>query len=129
MDALITDDPLMAARALGLRPARFFDAVVFAEGRRLDRHRRPPDAARRARPPGLPRHAHHTPARGRPRGPDGARAPEPELRVLLRAGRRPRGSRPRGHGRFKGNARVLPALEGPERICAAGSPTSALSRP
>ena len=35
MDALITDDPLMAARALGLRPARFFDAVVFAQGRRL----------------------------------------------------------------------------------------------
>jgi glycerophosphoryl diester phosphodiesterase len=35
VDALITDDPLMAGRAMGLRPARFFDATVFIDGRRL----------------------------------------------------------------------------------------------
>jgi len=35
VDALITDDPLMAARALGRRPARFFSAVAFIKGRRL----------------------------------------------------------------------------------------------
>jgi glycerophosphoryl diester phosphodiesterase len=35
VDALITDDPLMAGRALGLRPPRFFSAVAFVDGRRL----------------------------------------------------------------------------------------------
>ena len=35
VDALITDDPLMAARALGLRPPRFFNATAFIDGRRL----------------------------------------------------------------------------------------------
>ena len=35
VDALITDDPLMAGRALGLRPPRFFSAVAFVNGRRL----------------------------------------------------------------------------------------------
>jgi glycerophosphoryl diester phosphodiesterase len=35
VDALITDDPLMAARVLGLRPARFFSAAAFIGGRRL----------------------------------------------------------------------------------------------
>ena len=35
VDALITDDPLMAGRALGLRPARFFSALAFIDGRRL----------------------------------------------------------------------------------------------
>ena len=35
VDALITDDPLMAARALGLRPLRLFDAGAFIDGRRL----------------------------------------------------------------------------------------------
>jgi len=35
VDALITDDPLMAARALGLRPPRFFTAAAFIAGRRL----------------------------------------------------------------------------------------------
>jgi glycerophosphoryl diester phosphodiesterase len=34
-DAVITDDPLMAGRALGLRPPRFFTASVFIQGRRL----------------------------------------------------------------------------------------------
>jgi hypothetical protein len=35
VDALITDDPLMAGRALGLRPPRFFTASAFIDGRRL----------------------------------------------------------------------------------------------
>ena len=35
VDALITDDPLMAGRALGLRPPRFFSAGAFIDGRRL----------------------------------------------------------------------------------------------
>jgi glycerophosphoryl diester phosphodiesterase len=35
VDALITDDPLMAARALGMRPPRFFSATAFIRGRRL----------------------------------------------------------------------------------------------
>jgi len=35
VDELITDDPLAAARAMGLRPARAFDASVFIDGRRL----------------------------------------------------------------------------------------------
>lgn len=34
-DAVITDDALMAGRALGLRPARFFSAGAFIDGRRL----------------------------------------------------------------------------------------------
>jgi glycerophosphoryl diester phosphodiesterase len=35
VDALITDDPLMAGRALGLRPPRFFTASAFIDGRKL----------------------------------------------------------------------------------------------
>jgi len=35
VEAVITDDPLMAGRALGLRPLQFFDAGAFFEGRRL----------------------------------------------------------------------------------------------
>ena len=35
VDELITDDPLGAARAMGLRPARAFDATVFIDGRRM----------------------------------------------------------------------------------------------
>jgi glycerophosphoryl diester phosphodiesterase len=35
VDELITDDPLAAARAMGLRPARAYDATVFIDGRRL----------------------------------------------------------------------------------------------
>jgi hypothetical protein len=34
-DAVITDDPVMAARAFGLRPPRFFTASAFIKGRRL----------------------------------------------------------------------------------------------
>jgi glycerophosphoryl diester phosphodiesterase len=35
VDELITDDPLAAARAMGLRRARAFDATVFIDGRRM----------------------------------------------------------------------------------------------
>jgi glycerophosphoryl diester phosphodiesterase len=35
VDAVITDDPLMAAHAYGMRRARFFNASVFIRGRRL----------------------------------------------------------------------------------------------
>jgi glycerophosphoryl diester phosphodiesterase len=35
VDELITDDPLMAAGAMGLRRARAFDATVFIDGRRM----------------------------------------------------------------------------------------------
>ncbi|MET0614564.1 MAG: glycerophosphodiester phosphodiesterase [Thermoleophilaceae bacterium] len=35
VDELITDDQLAAARVMGLRPARFFDATVFIDGSRM----------------------------------------------------------------------------------------------
>src|SRR5215212_6413817 len=35
VDELIADDPLMAAGAMGVRPARAFDATVFIDGRRM----------------------------------------------------------------------------------------------
>ena len=35
VDELITDDPIMAAGAMGLKPARAFDASVFIDGSRL----------------------------------------------------------------------------------------------
>jgi glycerophosphoryl diester phosphodiesterase len=35
VDELITDDPLTAARAMGLRRARAYDATVFIDGRRM----------------------------------------------------------------------------------------------
>jgi glycerophosphoryl diester phosphodiesterase len=35
VDELITDDPLAAARTMGRRPARAFDATVFIDGRRM----------------------------------------------------------------------------------------------
>ena len=35
VDAVITDDPMMAAGAMGLRPPRFFSASAFIRGRKL----------------------------------------------------------------------------------------------
>jgi glycerophosphoryl diester phosphodiesterase len=35
VDELITDDPLAAARAMGRRPARAYDASVFIDGKRM----------------------------------------------------------------------------------------------
>jgi len=117
VDALITDDPLMAARALGLRPARFFDAVVFAKGRRLIA------TGDLLTPRGVP-------ARQGCRGRLTVRVLSGDRVVRVVRGRlnrncefffdagpkRRRLASARVTVRFEGNARVLPSLEGPERI-------------
>ena len=118
VDALITDDPLMAARALGLRPPRFFDAFVFAQGRRLIA------TGDLLTPRGVS-------ARKGCRGTLTVRLLNANYRVIrtvggrlnrnceyfFRAGRRPaRLATTSVTVRFNGNARVLPELEGPERV-------------
>ena len=117
VDALITDDPLMAARALGLRPPRFFDAVVFAKGRRLIA------TGDLLAPRGVP-------ARQRCHGRITVRLLLGDRAVRVVRGRlnrnceyffdagpkRRRFASARVTVRFDGNARVLPSLEGPERI-------------
>ena len=117
VDALITDDPLTAARALGLRPPRFFDAVVFAKGRRLIA------TGDLLAPRGVP-------ARQRCRGRITVRLLLGDRAVRVVRGRlnrnceyffdagpkRRRFASARVTVRFDGNARVLPSLEGPERI-------------
>jgi hypothetical protein len=117
VDALITDDPLMAARALGLRPARFFDAFVFAEGRRLIA------TGDLLTPRGVS-------ARPGCRGTvtvrllGGSRVLRTARGRLNRnceyffgAGRKPAGlASTRATVRFNGNTRVLPALKGPQRV-------------
>jgi hypothetical protein len=116
VDALITDDPLMAGRALGRRPARFFTGVAFFKGSRLIA------TGDLLTPRGVP-------VRQGCRG-------TVMLRVIardrLRRTARGRVNRncefffstrrtPRRLGvpfvtmMFNGNARVLPELEGPER--------------
>jgi glycerophosphoryl diester phosphodiesterase len=116
VDALITDDPLMAARALGLRPPRFFNADAFIDRRRLI-------------------------ATGNLRTPRGVTARQGcrgtiTMRIML-SGRRtqtvrrrlnrnceylvstrrtpPRLGPPLVTVRFNGNARLLPRLAGPKR--------------
>jgi glycerophosphoryl diester phosphodiesterase len=118
VDALITDDPLMAARALGLRPARFFSAFVFAQGRRLIA------TGDLLTPRGVS-------ARQGCRGTVTVRVLNANYRVtrtvggrlnrncefFFRAGRKPaRLGVAKATVRFNGNARVLPELEGPERV-------------
>jgi glycerophosphoryl diester phosphodiesterase len=118
VDALITDDPLMAARALGLRPPRFFTAFVFAQGRRLIA------TGDLLTPRGVS-------ARQGCRGTVTVRLLNANYRVtrtvggrlnrncefFFRAGPRPaRLARGSVTVRFNGNARVLPELEGPERV-------------
>ena len=117
MDALITDDPVMAGRALGQRPARFFDAVVFAQGQRLMA------TGDLLTPRGVS-------ARRGCRGTLTVRVLKGDRVVRTTRGRLNRnceffvraGHRPARLGstrvtvRFNGNARVLPELEGPERI-------------
>lgn len=118
VDALITDDPLMAARAIGLRPPRFFDAFVFAQGRRLIA------TGDLLTPRGVS-------ARQGCRGTVTVRLLNANYRVtrtvggrlnrnceyFFRAGRRPaRLGTASATVRFNGNARVLPELEGPERV-------------
>jgi glycerophosphoryl diester phosphodiesterase len=116
VDAVITDDPLMAARALGLRPARFFDAVAFVDGRRLIA------TGDLLTPRGVR-------ARQGCRGTVTMRVMNANYRLLRTArGRLNRNCefrfgtrRPAARRalivtiRFNGNVRVLPELEGPER--------------
>ena len=116
VDALITDDPLMAARTLGRRPPRFFSAVAFFKGRRLiatgDLLTPRGVSARQGCRGTIPfrviaRHRRTRTVRGRlnrncefffgtRRTP--ARLGLPLVTIM-----------------FNGNARVLPALDGPER--------------
>jgi glycerophosphoryl diester phosphodiesterase len=117
VDALITDDPLMAGRALGLRPARFFDAFVFAQGRRLiatgdlltprgvsaRQGCRGAVTVRLLRRSGAIRTVHGRLNRN--------------CEYFFGAGRKPgRLASVRATVHFEGNARVLPELEGPERV-------------
>jgi glycerophosphoryl diester phosphodiesterase len=117
VDELISDDPLMAAGAMGLKPARAFDASVFIDGRRLIA------VVHMLGPRGVP-------ARQACRG-------SLLLRVLL-PGRRTQQVRrklnrncearfgirrtparlgpPTATVMFEGNARVLPALDGPSVV-------------
>ncbi len=116
VDAVITDDPLLAGRALGMRPARFFSAAAFVQGRRLV-------------------------ATGdllTPRGVSARQGCRGTVTMRVMIGSRPTrsvrgklnrncefffGTRrtparlgaPQVTIRFNGNARVLPRLDGPER--------------
>jgi hypothetical protein len=109
----------MAGRALGLRPARFFDAFVFAQGRRLiatgdlltpcgvsaRQGCRGPVTVRLLRRSRVIRTAHGRLNRN--------------CEYFFGAGRKPaRLASTRATVRFEGNARVLPELEGPERVLA-----------
>ena len=117
VDALITDDPLMAARALGVRPARFFAAFVFAHARRLiatgDLLTPRGVSARRG--------CRGTVTVRLLRGSRVIRTRRGRLNrnceFLFRAGPKPaRIASTRATVRFDGNARVLPALDGPARV-------------
>jgi glycerophosphoryl diester phosphodiesterase len=115
VDAVITDDPLMAGRALGMRPPRFFSATAFIRGRRLFA------TGDLLTPRGVP-------ARRGCRGTVTMRIMI-RNRVRLARGRLnrnceflfgtrrtpPRLGAPLVTIMFNGNARVLPELEGPER--------------
>jgi glycerophosphoryl diester phosphodiesterase len=117
VDALITDDPLMAGRALGVRPARFFDAFVFAAGGSLIATGdllTPRGVSARQGCRGLVtvrllrRSSVIRTARGRLNR---------NCEYFFGAGRKPaRLASVRTTVRFEGNARVLPELEGPERV-------------
>ena len=114
VDALITDDPLMAGRALGLRPPRFFTATACIDGRRLLA----------------------TGALLRPRGVAAIEGCHGRITMRVMIGKRatrsvrgrlnrncefrfstrrtpPRLGAPTATVRFDGNAHLLPALEGP----------------
>ena len=123
VDALITDDPLMAARTLGLRPLRIFSARAFIDGRRLfaKGHMRIPAGV---------------PAGRGCRGRVTMRVMTPQGRLLRKVrGRVLAGCEfsfstrrtPKRMGAplvtilFEGNAVLLPRLDGPERA-ATGSP-------
>jgi glycerophosphoryl diester phosphodiesterase len=115
VDALITDDPLMAARALGLRPARFFDATVFIDGRRLITvvHLLGPRGVS-ARQTCRGKLLMRIMAGGRTRLAEGRLSRNCEARFGTK--RTPaRLGPPLVTVLFEGNARVLPELEGPKR--------------
>ena len=116
VDAVITDDALMAGRALGMRPARALHRRGVHPGAAADRDGRPADAARRVRAPGVPRHGDDARDDRRPPDAHRARTAEPQLRVPLR---HPADAAAAGSAdvtiRFDGNARVLPQLDGPSR--------------
>jgi len=113
VDALITDDPLMAAGALGLRPARRFNARAYFAGNQLV-------AVGELVPP------RGVPARRGCRGTvtirilvEGGRTRTERVRLNRRCEfflqtRRTR-ARPLVTIRFNGNAKVLPRLDGPAR--------------
>ena len=116
VDAVITDDPLMAARALGLRPARRFNAGALVAGDRLL-------AVGELVPPrGVPR---RRACRGRVTMRimvEGKRTRTARGRLTRRCGfffHTSRGSARLGRLlvtiSFDGNAHVLPRLDGPER--------------
>ncbi len=90
VDAVITDDPLMAARALGLRPPRFFTATAFIDGSRLVATGDLLTPRGVPAQTGVPRHGHH--ARDDRQAPDAQRArqAEPQLRVPLQHAPHPR---------------------------------------
>ena len=116
VEAIITDDPFMAARALGLRPVRHFAAWSLTRGRRLE-------AFGKLLAPGVP-------VRQACRGRVTMRVMAPEGRLIRRARGRvnrncefffgarrtpPRMGPPLVTIRFEGNSRLLPRLDGPER--------------
>ena len=116
VDALITDDPLMAARVLGLRPARF-NAGAYTAGNWLV-------AVGKLVPPrGVPvRQAcrgtvtMRVLAEGRPTRTARGRVNRRRCGLFISTRRPPaRLGRPLVTIRFNGNARVLPRLDGPER--------------
>ena len=117
VDAVITDDGLMAARALGLRPPRSFDASVFIQGRRLIAavHPRGPrgvSARQACRGKLLMRIMF--PSRSRVRLASGRMNRNCEARLATK--RTPlRLGPPLVTVLFRGNARLLPRLAGPSR--------------
>ena len=114
VDALITDDPLMAGRALGLRPPRFFTATAFIDGRRLIATGDLLTPRGVSAQQGCRGRITMRVMIGKPRDAQRARPAEPQLRVPLQHAPDPaapgRAHRNRG---FDGNAQLLPALEGP----------------
>jgi glycerophosphoryl diester phosphodiesterase len=117
VDAVITDDPLMAGRALGLRPLQRFDVGAFIEGRRLVAlgHMRLP-----ARVP--PRKGCRGKVTMRVMNSDGRVLKTVRGRVLAGCEFRfstrrtpPRMGPPLVTVRFEGNTVLLPRLDGPER--------------
>ncbi|HEY7455178.1 MAG TPA: glycerophosphodiester phosphodiesterase [Thermoleophilaceae bacterium] len=117
VDAVITDDPLMAGRALGLRAPRFFNADVFIQGKRLVAvvHLKTPrgvSARQGCRGRLLMRIMF--PSRSRVRLASGRLNRNCEARFTTKR-TPPRLGPPLVTVLFRGNARLLPRLAGPKR--------------